>query len=386
MKRCAAIVAIGQSDWVSENALVRAGEKPCDAVGYGARALRDALTQAPGLRGAIDGLVVGPTLSYERTGEVLGIDPRWGAQAGDAGQALALACLAIETGSAQCVALVHGTDQRSAGTQYGGAEAVSGNRFLAYVYHAPWGFTSQGALYALMFHRYRHLTGFGCESLGVVAVEQRRAARLNPNALLKKPLSLDDYLTAGYVCEPLRYPDYCLVNDGGAVLIVAESGLARSLCKQPVFIDGLGRADMNRDSTSLAPRLIDFYRPAQQAAARASFEMAGVGPEDIDSLQVYDSFSLHVPLALEGYGYCAPGDAARFISQTGIGLAGRLPVNTSGGHLAESYMHGWNHQLEAVRQLRGLAGERQVQGCRRIHYCSDVSGKAVSIIYSRDGS
>ncbi len=110
MKRCAAIVAVGQSDWAGENALVRAGGKPCDALGYGARALRDALGEAPELRGSIDGLVAGPTLSYERAGEVLGIDPRWGAQAGDAGQALALACLAIETGAAEVIALVHGTD------------------------------------------------------------------------------------------------------------------------------------------------------------------------------------------------------------------------------------------------------------------------------------
>ena len=98
-------------------------------------------------------------------------------------------------------------------------------------------------------------------------------------------------------------------------------------------------------------------------------------------LLVYDSFSPHIFFALEGFGYCDIGDAAGFIARTGIGVGGGLPVNTGGGHLSESYMQGWAHQVEAVRQLRGGLGERQVPGCRRVHYVSDVAGKAVSIIY-----
>ncbi len=109
--------------------------------------------------------------------------------------------------------------------------------------------------------------------------------------------------------------------------------------------------------------------------------MAGVGPKDVDVLLVYDSFSCHIPFALEGFGYCGIGEAGKFMAETGIGPGGKLPVNTGGGHLSESYMQGWNHQIEAVRQLRGGEGERQAPNCRYVHYVSDVAGKVVSLMY-----
>jgi acetyl-CoA acetyltransferase len=97
---------------------------------------------------------------------------------------------------------------------------------------------------------------------------------------------------------------------------------------------------------------------------------------------VYDSFSPHVALALEGYGYCRPGELGRLLREEGIGPGGRLPVNSSGGHLSETFLQGWNHQIEAVRQLRGECGPRQVPDCRFVHYSSDIAGKAVSLLYS----
>jgi acetyl-CoA acetyltransferase len=181
----------------------------------------------------------------------------------------------------------------------------------------------------------------------------------------------------------LRLLDYCLVNDGGVCLIIAEASRARRISSRPVYVEAIGRSDLNRGATALESRLTNFYLPAQQQVAKQVFDAAGAGPEDMDVLQVYDSFSVHVPLALEGYGYCQPGDAGRFLREEGIGPGGRLPVNTSGGHLSESYMQGWNHQVESVLQLRGSAGERQVADCRFVHYSSDVAGKAMSIIYGR---
>lgn len=385
LHKTSAVVGVGNTDWVEDYGRVRAGEKPFDSYGYGVVALKRALADAGVTRDDIDGLIVGPTTAYERMGEVLGINPRWGDQA-DAVTAVAKAAQAIATGMAEVVALVYGNDQRSAAIQYGGPEAMGGDAFLSYVYHSPWGLTSQGALYALMFRRYMALTGAAERDLGHVSVAQRGWADLNPQAIMKgRKITLDDYLASTYVAEPLHLYDYCLINDGGVALIVAEASRAKAIAaksgQKPVLIHGIGRADLNREATSLGPRLLEFYRPAQKAASERLYAMAGVGPKDVDVLLVYDSFSCHIPFALEGFGYCGIGEAGKFMAETGIGPGGRLPVNTGGGHLSESYMQGWNHQIEAVRQLRGGEGARQAPDCRYVHYVSDVAGKVVSLMY-----
>lgn len=379
--RTIAIVGIGDTDYAADMARAKAGEKPADSYGYAATAFSRALADAGLTRDAIDGLLVGPTTAQERTGEILGLDVRWGGQA-DAMTAILEASLAIAAGFAETVALVYGNDQRTAGAAYGGAEAVGGGAFLSYVYHAPWGFTSQGALYALMWRRFMEVHGLEEADLGQVSVAQRLAASLNPNALMRQRISSEDYLASKYICEPLHILDYCLVNDGGVSLILTTAERASRMPNaRPVYIHGLGRFDLNRGATSLEPRLTEFYRPAQKRAGDDAWNMAGLGPRDMSCLQIYDSFSPHIPLALEGYGYCGYGEAGRFMRDRGIGLDRGLPVNTSGGHLSESYMQGWGHQVEAVRQLRGACGERQVPDCRFVHYSSDVAGKAVSIIY-----
>lgn len=382
LRRAAAVVGVGNSDWSGDWARTRNGEQPSDAYGYGMSAFNRALADACVSRDEIDGLIVGPTTAYERLAEVLGVNPRWGGQA-DAVQSVIQACSAIQSGLASVVALVYGNDQRSARVQYGGPAAMGGNVYLSYVYHAPWGLTSQGALYALAFQAYKEARGMTEAELGEVAVAERHWASLNPNAIMRKRITIDDYLNANYICQPLRLYDYCMINDGGVALIIAEAGRAKRMRPDPVYIEAVGRSDLNRGATTLEPRLTDFYLPAQQEAAAQLFDMAGIGPNDIDVFQVYDSFSVHLPWALEGYGYCALGDAGKFMREQGIGPGGALPTNTGGGHLCESYMQGWNHQIESVRQLRRECGKRQVADCRFVHYSSDVAGKAVSVIYSR---
>ena len=382
LRRSAAVVGIGRSDWRGDWDRVRAGETPFDAYGYATVALRNALADAGITRAELDGLVAGHLFSYERMGEVLGLDVRWGSQ-GNAAGAVLQAVLAIEAGLAEVVALVHGSNQRSAKLQYGGTQTVGGENFLSYVYHAPWGMTSQGALYALTQRRFAELRGYTERDLGQVAVAQRAWAALNPAAIMTTPISVDDYLASPYICEPLHLLDYCLINDGGVAMIIAEAGRAARMCDQPVYIETVGRSDLNRGATSLEPRLEGFYAAAQAEVARQIFDGSGFGPEDVSLVQAYDSFSVHVPLALEGYGYCRTGEFAKLCREQGIGPGGKRPVNSSGGHLSESYLHGWNHQLESVRQLRGTCGARQIEDCRLVHYSSDIAGKAISILYSR---
>lgn len=382
-RSAAAIVGVGHTDWVGDYARTRAGEKPGDSHAYAARAFTRALQDAGIARGEVDGLVVGPTTAYERMGEVLGLNPRWGGQA-DAVSAVVTAVTTIHAGLADVIALVYGNDQRSGRVQYGGPQAMGGASYLSYVYHSPWGLTSQGALYALMFQRYKEVHGVAERDLGEVAVAQRLAASLNDNAIMRKRISIEDYLAADYVCQPLRLFDYCLINDGGVALIVASRDWARRRGRKPAYIRGVGRSDLNQGATTLEPRLTDFYRPAQQRAGQDSYDIAGVGPEDMKALQVYDSFSCHVLFALEGFGHCSEGEAARFIRDRGISLERGLPVNTAGGHLSETYMQGWAHQIEAVRQVRGECGARQIPNCGHVQYCSDVAGKAFSIIYGAE--
>jgi len=382
LRRSAAVIGVGHSDWRGDWGRTRADEVPTDSYGYATAAFKAALADARIAKDQIDGLIGGHTTAYERMGEVLGLDVRWGGQA-DAVGAILQAVMAIECGLAEVIALVYGNNQRTAKVQYGGSNAMGGDNFLSYVYHAPWGLTSQGALYALTQRRFAHERGYSERDLGAVAVAERAWAALNPAAIMRKPVTIEDYLASPYVCEPLHLLDYCLINDGGVAMIIAEAGRAQTLCERPVFIEAVGRSDLNRGATSLQPRLEHFYAPAQADVARQIFDGTGFGPEDVDIVQVYDSFSVHVPLALEGYGYCRPGEYPKLVREQGIGPGGRRPVNTGGGHLSESYMQGWNHQVESVRQLRAECGPRQVPGCKLVHYTSDIAGKAVSILYSK---
>ncbi|MGR3425598.1 MAG: thiolase family protein [Pseudooceanicola nanhaiensis] len=376
-----AIVGVGETDYALDHARLRDGVARTDAHGFGAIALRRALADAGLCLSDLDGLVVGQSTAIERQAEVLGLNLRWSAQA-DAVNAVIQAAMALHSGLASCIALVYGNDQRSAGTQYGGPQAMGGDRFLAYVYYAPWGLTSQGALYAMMANRYMAEHDLTPEDLGRVAVGQRAFAATNPAAIMRKPLTLEAYMASRMICEPLRLFDYCLINDGGVALIMTTADWAQGN-PRAVGLAGLARADLSAGATSLEPRLMDYYHTAHRQVAHDLREISGIGPEDVDGLQVYDSFTTHVPFALEGFGYCPPGEVGALIRSGALAPGGRLPLNTSGGMLSESYMQGWNHQVEAVRQIRGEAGDRQIGTARHIHYMSDVAGKVASLMYRR---
>jgi acetyl-CoA acetyltransferase len=355
-----------------------------DAYELGIWALKDALADA-GLRFAdIDGLIINRMPDYQRFCEIAGIDPAYvnitPGQGRFSGICIETAAALIRDGLATTVALVYGNNGRSAGDRYGGAGDTYGSggagNWFAY------GMTSPGAFHALMARRHMELYGTTPDQLGTIAKTFRDHAALNPAAVMRQPFTLDDYHASRYICEPLHLLDYCLINDGGVALILTSPERARDLRAPPAYLRGYGMA------STLAGSMFppdDFWRESMRKAATRSFEMAGVAQADIASLMIYDNFTPTVLFSLEGYGYCGEGESGPFVAEGHLALGARYPTNTSGGHLSESYMQGWALNLEAVLQVRGACGARQVKDCALAHYMA-AAPVVTSIIYGREAS
>jgi acetyl-CoA acetyltransferase len=175
------------------------------------------------------------------------------------------------------------------------------------------------------------------------------------------------------VCEPLHLLDYCLINDGAACVIVTTADRARDLRKPPVYISGMqGLPGGNEEfiwaypGLGVAQQSIFDY----EAGLQPVYQMADVKPEDIDILYSYDAFSILPWIALERFGFCKPGEASDFTRDGHMEIGGALPLNTNGGLLSEAHIMGWNHQVEAVRQLRGECGPRQVKDAKLIQWAN----------------
>ena len=270
---------------------------------------------------------------------------------------LAAAATAVATGQARCVVVWRALNARS-GPRMSGAGAMTGMSSDAQ-YWLPYQHVSAPAQFAMFTRAYMHRYGLTEEDLGTVAINQRDNAVRNPAAMMRQPISMDDYLGSRWIYEPLRLFDCCIESDAAVALVVMSSVQSRDTRALPVTIcataSGGGsqlasnhRSDITLSgATRMAPRL---------------YEAAGMSPEDIDVAEFYDAFSSLVPLQLEAYGFCEPGEAASMIAAGETRIGGRLPVNTHGGHLSEAYVHGLNHVVEAVRQLRQECGDRQVAG------------------------
>lgn len=358
-----AIVGVGTSAFHELYRHPRPGGETPD--GLGMDVLRSALADA-GLRVSdLDGLIVSGIPWYPhfacRTGlrdvNVMIPYPMSGRQCATA---LGHAAMVVQSGQASCVALVYATPARSGKMAFGGEEDTGD------LYDSVFGLTSPGARYAVRYSRYLDEYGYqGREDLlGAVAVELRRAAGLNPDAVFQEPLTIEDYLKARYIARPLRLFDYCVPCDGGVCYIVTTIERARSLRAPPVVVAGAV------DRATLCEQFIpeDAWQGACQDLAKRLLDGAKLELSDISSLQVYDNFSVSILWALEGMGFCNPGEALDWIQDGRIAIGGELPVNTSGGMMSEAYMQGWSHHAEAVRQLRGEAGARQVEDCRAIMY------------------
>lgn len=300
----------------------------------------------------------------------------WGGGGAGSCGALFHAAMAVEAGAANHVIVLRALCQGQ-GRRFGKFNpGRTGNNFLA-----PFGMFSPPIMIAPLVQRYMHEFGIRQEHLGEVVLSGRANAARNPRAVMgRRPLTMEQYLASRIIASPLRLHDCCQENDGACALLVTTLERARDLGPKPVRI--LASAQANNPGwgtgalgTHNMP--IDEYGRGNGATvAAAVYGQAGLGPSDIDVAQIYDHFSGMVLMSLENYGFCGTGEAGEFAAAGNIRWPdGALPVNTSGGHLAEGYIHGLNLALEGVRQMRGTSTS-QVAGART---CLVTGGAGVAI-------
>ncbi|MGF7160409.1 acetyl-CoA acetyltransferase [Rhodoligotrophos appendicifer] len=345
------------------------------ALDLGIEAFTLALNDAGLAKHDIDGLLTMPgttspegSLHYLRLGEALGVNPRYTGSltmgGGTAGALVQMAALAIHAGLATTIACVFGDTAKTGGVKF---DRASGGE----VPWSHWGMMGAAANSAIAADRHMHAYGTTSRQLAEVAVACRHHASLNPDAVMREPITIEDHQASRWIVRPLRLLDCCLISDGGVCIIVTSTERARDLRQPPAVIAGCGQAYTAQ--TLEAERW--WYVPHQRTALEAAFRMAGVTPADIDVAQLYDNFTISVILWLEHAGFCEEGEGGAFVEGGRIRLGGALPVNTAGGNLSESYMEGWLHVVEGVRQIRGAGGARQVDGAR---HCL-VTGRGMAL-------
>jgi len=249
--------------------------------------------------------------------------------------------------------------RRAAGT--GTPGDYHANEPMKALFEVPFGWYPQPVYMATQACRHMHEYGTTQEQLGELAVAFRRHANGHPGAVMRaKTLSMEQYLAKPMLADPLRMEDCCLVSDGAAAFVMTTPERARDLPHRPVYIMGAA-AGQPYPADEITNRR-DFHATGLTIAAPEAFRMAGVTPGDAHFAQIYDCFTFEVIQQLEEAGFCRRGEGGPFVEGGAIELGGRLPVNTHGGLLSEAHSLGIGHIVEAVKQLRGAAGARQVPG------------------------
>ncbi|WP_345249190.1 acetyl-CoA acetyltransferase [Pigmentiphaga soli] len=264
------------------------------------------------------------------------------------------AAAAIEAGLCEVALVAYGSTQRTIGrSRVRAAEPEP--------YESPYRPILPAAAYALATSRYFREFGATREQLAEVAVAARQWALLNPAAWEKEPLTVEQVLGARMVCDPLTVRDCCLVTDGGGAIVLTSAERARSLKRPPAYVLGAGEALSHQNIACME----NLTTTAAVESGRRAYEMAGVSARDVDVAQLYDAFTITPILFLEDLGFCPKGEGARFVGGGRIAPGGELPLNTNGGGLSYCHpgMYGLLALIEAVRQVQGVAGKRQVAKC-----------------------
>ena len=334
-------------------------------VSMNVEACRNALNEAGVSKEEVDAVLVKyPTSKFQSkfgqtVAEALGVMPRIGGvwdQAGASGiSMISFAAMAIEHGQCE-VALVCMSDNPRTGTRSAyskprGGAAGSGTH----------GWISTTAGYAMIAQRHMGEHGTTEEQLAAVAINNRANGAENPNAQLRIPISLEDYMQSRFIVEPLRRDDCCLISDGGAAVVVMGAERAKKIgIDKAVPILGFGQGQTSWE-VAQSPNLT---RTMAHKSGATAFKMAGISPKDIDVAQFYDCFTITPIMSLADYGFFQHGQGGSFVGDGGIGWDGGLPFNTAGGLLSETGMPGMQLVIEAVRQMRGDAN-LQVPGAQK---------------------
>jgi len=332
-----------------------AGTRPVDLMALASlRALADCgLTPADvdGVFAATTQLPMAPlNLAHE-----LGIHPRYTDATNVGGSSFLLhvdhARAAIAAGACEVALIAYGSTQRLVGRSSASVQELD-------PWEAPYRPAMPVTAYALAASRHMHEFGTTREQLAQVAVSARAWAALNPLAFSRDPLTIEDVLTSRPVADPLTVRDCCLVTDGGAAIVVTSAERAASLARPPVLVLGGADAHRHRHITGMG----DLTTTAATESGARAFAEAGVTPADVDVAQLYDAFTITPILFLEDLGFCAKGDGGAFVQDGRIAPGGAFPLNTNGGGLSYTHpgMYGLHAIVEAVRQLRGDCGDRQV--------------------------
>lgn len=331
------------------------------AVDIMALAVHRALADAGVRLGDVDGVfAVSPYywMPALTLAEYLGIEPRVSDSTNMGGASVVAhighALSAIQAGACEVAVIAYASTQRS-----DTGRLVTGSDVLPY--ERPYGPLFPISSYALVAQRHMYEYGTTRGQLAQVAVTARQWAALNPGALKRDPITVADVIGSPLVSDPLRRLDCCLVTNGGGAVVVTTADRARRLPSKPVHVLGVADRHSHRHITAMP----DFTTTAAVASGTAAWEMAGLGPRDMDVVEIYDAFTINTIIGLEDLGFCAKGDGGRLI-ESGTGPGSKLPVNTSGGGLAYCHpgMFGIFLLVEAVRQLRGQCGARQVPAAR----------------------
>ena len=296
------------------------------------------------------------------------------------------AVMAVATGVANNVICYRAMNGRS-GQRMG--QGVSGqiisSDLVHWSWYMPYGMLTPGSWVAMIANKYMQDYGVTCEDLGRVAISQRNYAQNNPRAAgYGKPLTMEDYLASKVIADPLRLYDFCQETDGGCAILITSAERARDLKQKPAIIRGVAQA-----STQGQEQMTSYYRdeldslPEMELAARLVYEQSGLGPDDINAACLYDAFTAEVIMQLESFGFCGRGEGKELVRDGALDIDGRLPNNTHGGLLSESYIHGMNNIAEGARLIRGTSTS-QPAGVDHVLVSSGVGVPTGALILGRD--